>query len=152
MLKIPFYFFQVTFIFKAEIVELADNAARDNRKARISPRHLMLAVKTDEELAQLFKKCILPESGVVPNIPYALVSTKKDNIPSNPTATATVPSPKKLKKTPAKRVVFPKITDDEEKIDAKKSKNITLLNERTLASGQKVRVKKKFYKIYILFI
>ena len=37
----------------AEILELAGNAARDNKKSRIVPRHITLAVKNDEELNKL---------------------------------------------------------------------------------------------------
>lgn len=41
------------FDFVAEILELAGNAARDNKKGRITPRHIKLAVANDEELNQV---------------------------------------------------------------------------------------------------
>lgn len=50
----------------AEIVELAGNAARDNRKQRIIPRHILLAVKNDEELDTLLKGVVVAQGGVMP--------------------------------------------------------------------------------------
>lgn len=40
----------------AEILELAGNAARDNKKGRVTPRHILLAIANDEELNQVSYK------------------------------------------------------------------------------------------------
>ena len=51
----------------AEILELAGNAARDNKKTRIIPRHIQLAVRNDEELNKLFGDVTIAQGGVIPS-------------------------------------------------------------------------------------
>ena len=57
----------------AEILELAGNAARDNKKRRIIPRHIQLAVRNDEELNKLLGKVTISQGGVLPNIHSVLL-------------------------------------------------------------------------------
>ncbi len=60
----------------AEVLELAGNAARDNKKTRIIPRHIQLAVRSDDELSKLISATI-PGAGVIPSIHTALVPKAK---------------------------------------------------------------------------
>jgi histone H2A len=60
----------------AEILELAGNAARDNKKSRIIPRHITLAIKNDEELNKLLAGITIASGGVLPNI-HAVLLPKK---------------------------------------------------------------------------
>ncbi|KZP28575.1 histone-fold-containing protein, partial [Athelia psychrophila] len=72
----PVYLAAVLEYLAAEILELAGNAARDNKKHRIVPRHLQLAVRNDEELSKLLGDVVISQGGVVPHIDPALLPTK----------------------------------------------------------------------------
>jgi histone H2A len=62
----------------AEVLELAGNAARDNKKTRIIPRHIQLAVRNDEELSKLMSSVTISQGGVLPNIQAVLLPKKSD--------------------------------------------------------------------------
>ncbi|KAL0309823.1 UNVERIFIED_CONTAM: Histone H2A [Sesamum radiatum] len=80
-----------------QVLELAGNAARDNKKNRIIPRHVLLAVRNDEELGKLLAGVTIAHGGVLPNINPVLLPKKSEKAAEKPAK-----SPTKATKSPKK--------------------------------------------------
>jgi len=73
----PVYLASVLEYLCAELLELAGNAAKDNKKQRIVPRHVLLAIKNDDELSSLCSNVTISQGGVMPYIHDMLLPSKK---------------------------------------------------------------------------
>ncbi len=73
----PVYMAAVLEYLVAELIELSGNAAKDNKKNRISPRHIQLAIKNDEELNKFVGTATISAGGVMPNIHSVLLKKGK---------------------------------------------------------------------------
>ncbi|PIK61858.1 putative core histone macro-H2A.1 [Apostichopus japonicus] len=143
----PVYLAAVIEYLTAEILELAGNAARDNRRARITPRHILLAIANDMELHMLLKDVTIPSGGVLPHIYPELLTKKnaKGKAGLDPPAIQSSSQPK-LKTVAAKKQLPPKksITKALAKSGgtSNKGKNSgkTVLSEKKLFLGQKLTV------------
>ena len=73
----PVYLASVLESLVGEIMDLAGNAAKQNKRKRILPRHLQLAVQNDEDLKKIFHGAIVPGGGVLPHVHAALLKKNK---------------------------------------------------------------------------
>ncbi|KAM8851894.1 core histone macro-H2A.2 isoform 1-T2 [Synchiropus picturatus] len=148
----PVYMAAVIEYLAAEILELAGNAARDNKKGRITPRHIKLAVANDEELNQLLRGVTISNGGVLPRIHPELLSKKRGGrVVSQAAApekqesrTKTKKPAKTFKKFKGKRGRKPKNTDNDKEsvpsstVDDSPGDGFTILSAKSLFLGQKL--------------
>ncbi|KQK22304.1 histone H2A [Brachypodium distachyon] len=92
----PVYMAAVLEYLAAEVLELAGNAARDNKKSRIIPRHVLLAVRNDDELGKLLAGVTIAHGGVLPKInPILLPKKTAEKAPKEPKSPKKAATPKK---------------------------------------------------------
>lgn len=126
----------------AEVIELGGNAAIQNGRKIITPRHLLLAIANDTELSLLLKGVTISSGGVLPNIHQSLLAplSKKKSKPKTKPVTA-VPTPRARKPIHAVAVKVPKGKGGARKAQRPpSSKGFTILGEKILAGGQKLTV------------
>lgn len=78
----PVYLAAVVEYLVAEVLELAGNKARDDKKARITPRHIQLALRNDHELSKFLGDGVtIPSGGVLPHVTVFI--GRKKQVPKN---------------------------------------------------------------------
>ena len=64
----------------ADALELASNAAKDNKKMRVIPQHIQLTVRNNDELNSFIGNAIIAAGGVLPNINSATLPEEMNEI------------------------------------------------------------------------
>ncbi|KAI3413946.1 Histone H2A.v [Globodera pallida] len=62
----------------AEVIELAGCVAKENKRKRVTPRHIYLAMHGDEELDELVKNATIAGGGTLPQIHRSLLPKESE--------------------------------------------------------------------------
>lgn len=65
--------------FTAEALELSGNDAVKNHRIRITPRNILIAIRSDNELDKLLSDVTIPDGGVIPTIDGVLQIPSKND-------------------------------------------------------------------------
>lgn len=153
----PVYLSAVLEYVTAEILELAGNAAKLNKKKRLNPRHILLAIANDAEIREMLKDVTIPSAGFVPDYSFLMKSnaTLKQKLAiKDSNANLKKKKPIQIKKTqkitankstPTKNPFVLIQSSNSLQHDVKKYKpgdalKITILSEKKLFLGQKLTV------------
>lgn len=74
----PVYIAAVLEYLTREILELSGNAAKDNGKRRITPNHIQLAIKVDDELNDWLKDTIIPGGAIIHVFRFLIPPKRKE--------------------------------------------------------------------------
>lgn len=119
----PVYLAAVLEYLVAEMLELAGVAAKANRKSRITPRFLQLAVRQDAELDELLDGVTFSQGGVVPHIEKALLPKTGKATSDKHKADRVKTAPKTVAKKTLKAMAEAEENDVESDVDSGEGSN-----------------------------
>lgn len=85
----------------AEVLELSGDKSKDDKRKRITPRHIRLAIDDDKELFQLWGGRIIPGGGVTPKVHCTLLKKDPKRKKKKSDKPAEEPAPEAPEKAPA---------------------------------------------------
>lgn len=79
----PVYLTAVLEYLAVEVLELSGDVARQNKRHLITPRHITLAIRQDDELESLLKHVTIAQGGVMPFIEQVLLPKRSTQSKGN---------------------------------------------------------------------
>ncbi|KAE8802206.1 putative histone H2AXa [Hordeum vulgare] len=77
----PVYLAAVIEYLAAEVLEISGNTALDNKRTRITPRHIQLAMRNDHEIGKLLEGVLISGGGVPPDFDAMLLYNEAEAKP-----------------------------------------------------------------------